>query len=199
MAIGLAWVSSVGWGARMLFTYENTPGAPGASAGRWPAGSKIARPQGKFTLVMLAHPECPCTRASLAELEILMARLPGKLVALVEFRKPGADQREVQGMALWNRAAAIPGVSVGFDQDGAAVEEFGAEVSGQALLYDPEGLLVFSGGITAARGHEGDNAGVDAVIQRVNGGQAPFRTAVFGCSLRDPGARTLEKESSWKR
>jgi hypothetical protein len=183
----------------MLFTYENTPGRAGTSAARWPSDGEIVRSPSKFTLVIFAHPDCPCTRASLAELELLMTQLQGKLIAFIEFRKPGARQAEVQNSALWKRAAAIPGVSVGFDSDGGGVEKFGAEVSGQALLYDAKGWLVFSGGITDARGHEGDNAGVDAVIARVRGGEAPFHTPVFGCSLRDPDAQTLDKESTWTK
>ena len=45
------------------------------------------------------------------------------------------------------------------DDDGAEARRFGAETSGQTLLYDARGALAFSGGITGARGHAGDNAG----------------------------------------
>ena len=38
-------------------------------------------------------------------------------------------------------------------------QRFGAETSGQTLLYDRDGRLLFSGGTTGSRGHDGDNAG----------------------------------------
>ncbi len=47
--------------------------------------------------------------------------------------------------------------------------ELGSSTSGQVLLYDPSGRLAFSGGITAARGHVGDNAGSDAIVGLVMG------------------------------
>ncbi|HUR59158.1 MAG TPA: hypothetical protein VM029_15690, partial [Opitutaceae bacterium] len=85
---------------------------------------------------------------------------------------------------LWRRAAAIPGVKVLTDVDGRAAARFGAVTSGQALLFDTAGRLLFSGGITGARGHQGDNAGRRAVVARVFGREtAPAHTPVFGCSL----------------
>src|SRR5436190_789460 len=68
---GLLWAGLVLFGARTLLNYENTSGTPANAPSQWPSNSRIARPDSKFALVMLAHPNCPCTRASLAELEIL--------------------------------------------------------------------------------------------------------------------------------
>jgi hypothetical protein len=45
--------------------------------------------------------------------------------------------------------------------------------------------LLFSGGITPARGHEGDSAGSDAIVELVKG-RIPsnvIREPVFGCTL----------------
>ena len=197
--LGLAWASAIGFGARSLLRYENTPGEAGDPLRNWPRESRLLRPADRFALVLFAHPNCPCTRASLAELEILMARLKGRVAAFVRFRKPEANLSEVQSSDLWKKASSIPGVSAGFDANGLDVRQFGAETSGQALLYDLQGRLVFSGGITTARGHEGDNAGVDAVIARVNGREAPFHTSAFGCSLRDPGTAELRENPAWKK
>jgi hypothetical protein len=70
------------------------------------------------------------------------------------------------------------------DPEGAAALRFGASTSGQTLLYNDSGRLVFNGGITAARGHEGPNDGQDAVIALLQN-RPPLHTAtpVFGCSL----------------
>jgi len=61
---------------------------------------------------------------------------------------------------------------------------FGVETSGQTLLYDAGGRLIFSGGITGSRGHAGDNAGEAALVALLTSGQADRRaTSVFGCPL----------------
>jgi hypothetical protein len=71
-----------------------------------------------------------------------------------------------------------------FDPDGVEARRFGAETSGHTLLFAGDGRLLFSGGITASRGHAGDNAGESVIVALVNN-QTPAltRTLVFGCSL----------------
>jgi hypothetical protein len=140
---------------------------------------------------MLAHPRCPCTRASIGELSLLMARCQGQVDTRVLFLKPAGAGEDWWKTDLWESASAIPGVSVLLDEDGAEARHFGAVTSGQTLLYDAEGRLVFSGGITGARGHSGDNTGRSTLValiegQRRSGGSGP----VFGCSLRDRRAET---------
>ncbi len=54
------------------------------------------------------------------------------------------------------------------DDDGAEAKRFGAETSGQTLLYDERGTLAFSGGITGSRGHAGDNAGRASLLALIN-------------------------------
>lgn len=195
----MLWAALICVGGRKLLNYESAPGIPGAAPSEWPAASRIVRPNDKFTLVMLTHPNCPCTRASIAELEILMARLQGKLVGFMVFSKPEASAAEVESSDLWKRASLIPNVSAIYDRDGAETEHFRGRVSGQTMLYDPAGRLVFSGGITSARGHQGDNAGLDALILRVRDGvQSQGTFPVFGCSLHNPDAKELS-ENSWKK
>jgi hypothetical protein len=93
-----------------------------------------------------------------------MLDLPERLKTVIVFSKPEADPAKVRESALWKRAATMPGASVFFDQGGEETARFGARVSGQTLLYDPEGRLGFSGGITAASGHEGDSYGAAALV-----------------------------------
>jgi hypothetical protein len=130
------------------------------------------------------HPQCPCSRASLAELDRIMTRVSGRVSAHVLFlRPPGVPDGWERGTS-WDGIARVPGISVHVDEGGREAALFGASTSGQIVVYDADGHLRFSGGITAARGHEGDNPGADAVVAVVQGGtaQAP-RTPVFGCSL----------------
>src|SRR5258707_15538635 len=83
------WGGVLLFGTRTLLNYESTPGVPSTPLSRWPSESRVPRHMGEFTLVMLAHPNCPCTRASLAELEIVMTELQGRLAAFVLFGRSG--------------------------------------------------------------------------------------------------------------
>jgi hypothetical protein len=61
------------------------------------------------------------------------------------------------------------------------------------VLYDPEGRLVYRGGITGARGHSGANAGRAAVVAAIERSpNALDRGPVFGCPLERPGGAPSE-------
>jgi hypothetical protein len=179
----ITWIAAVAFGMRVLFHYENTPGRVGAVFQAWPA-AQIERATDRPTLVMLAHPHCPCTAASVGELAQVMARLQGKVAAYVLFVKPKEAGPDWDNTSLRRSAEAIPGVKVVYDPDGVEASRFGAETSGHTLLFGADGRLLFSGGITASRGHAGDNAGESAIVAILNN-QTPARTQtlVFGCSL----------------
>jgi hypothetical protein len=179
----IVWIVAVAFGQRALFRYENTPGPIGAVSPKWP-NTEIERATDRPTLVMLAHPRCPCTVASVAELARIMARLQGKVTAYVLLVEPVESGAKWENTNLQRSAEAIPGVQVVVDHDGAEARRFGAETSGHTFLFDADGRLLFSGGITTSRGHAGDNAGESAIVALVNN-QTPARTQtlVFGCSL----------------
>jgi hypothetical protein len=137
---------------------------------------------------MLAHPHCTCTRASLGELAetIARARVPPKTYVL--FMAPTRFGKDWEQTDLWRTATALPGATVVRDDDGRMAQEFGAATSGQALLYDVRGELIFSGGITGARAHAGDNLGRQSLVALLNREPAPrSETKVFGCPLFDRG------------
>jgi hypothetical protein len=104
--------------------------------------------------------------------------------AYVLFLKPRQSGGEWEDTDLRRSAAAIPSVTVLSDVDGVEASRFGAETSGHTLLFDRDGRLLFSGGITEFRGHVGDNTGERAIESLING-RAPARTAtsVLGCAL----------------
>jgi hypothetical protein len=184
LAAAALWLFTISTGVRALWGYESTPGVAAAAPDRWPDGSRIERATDRATLVMLAHPHCPCTRASIAELSRLMTQAQGRVAAYVLFVKPADFADGWEQTDLLASAAAIPGVSVVRDDDGVESERFHAETSGQTMLYDAEGKLLFSGGITGARGHMGDNAGRAAVVSLLTTGEPVRReTPVFGCPL----------------
>jgi len=178
--------------------YEKELGDPGQPPAIWPLDSGIPRPTGSPVLVMMVHPHCSCTGASLEELARAMVRGQGKAEVYVLFLKPAGLGQEWVKTKLWSRAAEIPGVSVLADDRGNEARRFGVATSGHVLLYDRGGSLRFSGGITDARGHAGDNPGAEALVKQLLGAApAPERFFVFGCSLRDPGRSPAERTERW--
>ena len=187
------WLLSVGAGMGVMVSYSLSPGASGSPPTQWPTDSQIERTPGRATLLMLAHPHCPCTRASIGELALLMAHCQGRLAATVLFVKPKGFSDDWQKTDLWNSAAAIPGVTVLSDDEGIEADRFQAVTSGQTVLYDAGGRLLFSGGITGARGHSGDNAGRSAIVSLLTRGEADrSSTFVFGCSLHGTSSKNNE-------
>jgi hypothetical protein len=164
----------------MLY-YEKSPGMAGDPPREWPANSAIA-PHGP-TLILFAHPHCPCTRASIGELAQIMAHCQGKLTSHVFILRPAGECADWAKSDLWRSAEAIPGVTVHADWNGEEAHRFNAGTSGQTVLYDA-GRLLFAGGITSGRGHSGDNAGRDAVMALLaSPTDHVARTPVYGCPL----------------
>lgn len=189
------WLLAVSTGLWILWGYENTPGVSAKPPVAWPAGSRIQRPQGSATLVLTVHPHCPCTRATVGELAEIMAHAQGRLNAYVLFLKPAGFSEDWEKTDLWQTAASIPGVSVMVDDRGSEARLFNSSTSGQTILYDAAGDLLFSGGITGSRGHSGDNAGRSAIISLVNARAAErAETFVFGCPLFDKNSECFESE-----
>jgi hypothetical protein len=198
LALGV-WLAAVGSGFTILLKYSSTPGAMDASPRvGWPAHSRLER-HGRPTLVMFAHPRCPCSRASVAELARLMAALPDHPEAYVLFVHPHGVSGDWDQTDLWRSAAAVPGVTVLSDDDGIEAARFHALTSGITLVYDGEGRLLFRGGVTSSRGHEGNSFGRERIISLLTTGKADRTDSpVFGCAL-GPGqresAKSLEDES----
>ncbi len=191
-----AWVMALAIAFAWMSRYSNTAGVAGTPPAMWPESSGLGTPPSRPTLVMLAHPRCPCTRASVAEFARLMARCGDGVAAHVLFFQPGAAGDDWAETDLWKTAAAIPGVRVHRDLDGTESRRFGVETSGHVLLYGADGTLAFSGGITLSRGHEGDNPGSTAILAALRHSFAPQPAAgpTFGCPLRGTEPESLSAE-----
>jgi hypothetical protein len=186
--IALLWLGSAVTGLWVLAAYENKPGVSAVAPQRWPVQTRLALATDRPTLVVLAHPQCPCTRASLAELAEILARSNNRPKTYVLFLRPVGFAAGWEKTDLWESAAKLPGVTLVRDDEGREARRFGAETSGQTMLYNTSGALVFSGGITGSRGHIGDNAGQAALIDLLGRGQADRSgTSVFGCPLFSSG------------
>jgi hypothetical protein len=183
------WLPAVAYGLNVMWSYATTPGQPAQPPLFWPAAASIKQREGYATLLVFAHPQCECTRATLGELAILTAQVNGKIDSDVFFYLPAGEESSWARSDLWRTANAIPGVNSFEDRDAEMAKQFGVFTSGQTLLYSSDGLLLFKGGITAFRGHSGDNAGRSAVTTLIRGpvppmNSLPVATRVFGCSLR---------------
>lgn len=182
--LAIVWGALVFAGLVLVWRYKLTPGATAQTPASWPVESRVMRATDRPTLVMVAHPRCDCTRASLSELERLLAQAgPAKPRTHVVFLRWVTTETET-----YKRAQAMPGVEVFVDEGGEEARRFGATTSGETMLYDAAGHLVFHGGITSARGHEGASVGRSRILSFLQ--STPEKTGLpssptFGCGLSD--------------
>jgi hypothetical protein len=184
------WVLAVIGGQLLMWRYQLTPGVmPAPPPETWPADSPTPSHRGRPLLLMVAHPQCACTRASLNELRRLIAQFqglrppPALYLSLIVPAGAGADW--IDGPVLRN-ATSIPGLEVMLDPGGRFAARLGATTSGHVLLYGADDALLFSGGITSARAHEGAAAGQNAIVKALYGKAPPVdRSLVFGCALNE--------------
>lgn len=179
----LAWALAAAAGFASLTVY----GTQGQLPARPPVAAEAKMPVAPvgFTLVMAVHPQCPCTRASLYDLERLIARCGEALrVKFIMYVPRGQDWSD---SALWKQVAGLPGAEVIWDVDGKLGASVGATTSGSVVLYAASGEPRFWGGITNGRGMSGESAGADAIAAIVKGGlDIATPTAVYGCPLCEP-------------
>lgn len=195
-AVVLGWISAVIWGGWSLVRYATAPGAQKAAPMRWPAASGLVAAPGGDTLVMFVHPKCPCSRASVSELNVIMNAHRTGVSAIVVFLRPGGVEEDWTRTDLWNDVGSIPGTTRVVDDGGREADRFGALTSGQVVLYDPGGNLMFSGGITDSRGHAGDNVGRQTVLRMLDSETAETdRHAVYGCPLQEPAEASIGSEA----
>jgi hypothetical protein len=188
--VALVWISAVVLGVAVLSQYSATPGESARPPAQWPENSQIALNHSGQTLVIFAHPKCPCTRSNLHELQRILTNSPKTVTVWAVFYRPLDATANWEQSDLWEQALAIDGVHAISDPDGALARRFGVFTSGQTLLYDSAGDLQFSGGITSSRGHEDDNVGQAAIIEFLNHGTTSIhQTPVFGCAIASPTAR----------
>lgn len=193
----LVWLLSAVFTTTRLWVFAGSAGADGHPPQRWQQALPIALDSAKPTLIMLVHPQCPCSRASLTELNRLAALCPGRAVGYVLFLKPTGYTQAWTRSDLWRQASAIPGVTAREDDHGETARRLGAATSGETLVYAPSGRLLYQGGLTGERGHEGDNAGLSAVAAVLRGQIQSAKEPVYGCPLTScPGSRESRRKQS---
>ena len=205
VAVVTVWAVACVGGLAGLAGYQSSPG-PAAPRRDWPAETSLrlaaSATDAPDTLLLVLHPRCPCSRATVDNLAVLLAHCPpGRVATTVLMVRPAGVAPGWERTGLWSAAAAIPGVTVLTDDGGVEAARFGAVTSGQALLFSPAGRLLFRGGITPGRGHAGDSGGMDAIAALARGEPAAVvDTPVFGCPVvAGPVATSAEGDRTCPR
>jgi len=182
----LGWVAALAIGVVALWAYKLTPGAAAAPPSAWPAESALrAEPDGP-TLLVFVHPRCPCSLATLSELEGVMAQAPSSVRPRIVLYVPEDGSADGSLGPVPSAVSRLPRAEIWPDRGGAEARRFGASTSGHVVVFGADGSERFAGGITPARGHVGDGPGRDALVAALSSGGARPTLPVFGCSLEEP-------------
>jgi hypothetical protein len=194
----LLWLASVvlSWRAFLTFDFTGDPAPIDSASAWWPHGSLLTLDNARPTVLFFMHPKCPCTRASLAELERLwvlrderdLARSPRLVVVATVPRNASADWLTTDTL---ERVQQLQNTTVVIDPEGCEAKRFGAATSGTVMWFAASGRRLYSGGITASRGHEGGNVGLACLVELVRGRTTPTRgLPALGCPLCLPEPET---------
>ncbi|KLU07422.1 putative transmembrane protein [Rhodopirellula islandica] len=171
-----------------LIAYGNTagPSEPPPATGPVEHPTSVSRSTNSsdWELVMAVHPKCPCTVASVNELQRLLRQVDNQLTCRFLVYHPADTNSDWMDGKITSRLSRIPHASIQADEAGKAAMELGMKTSGAVVVFDPHGKPRFHGGITASRNHEGDNLGVRSISMLLRGQTPPLTsTPVFGCRL----------------
>ncbi len=183
------WLVGVVGATALVWRYKMAPGKPADAPETWPIASTLHLAAGRPSLVFVAHPQCPCTVASITELARLSDELEGHAQLDIVLVRPVGTDAGFEDGTIAERAARIRGARVHVDIDGVEAARFGAHASGTTLLYSHDGTLLFRGGLTISRGHEGRSEAHDRIIGLVKAdhrdAHGVAQTPVFGCETED--------------
>jgi len=180
----LIWLGGIALGYAWLFRYSFAAGKAMTAPLAIPASLAPAEPLTRAHLFIALHPRCPCSRATVRELAKILSHSAGATEVTVLMYKPaGASDTWLEG-ALLDECRRMK-CRIRPDPDGRLAASVGSLTSGGVALYGGDGKLRYQGGITASRGHEGDNVGENAVIEILRGNGGSHRSMpVFGCPIQ---------------
>lgn len=189
IAASVIWAGTVIAAYRAIRSFESTPGKAAVAHATWPDESRVPRAAGEWYLVMLIHPHCSCSRASVKELEAILEKAPATLRTSVLVFRPRDFAEGWERTDVYDAAMRLRRATVLIDEDGTEAAHFGGFTSGQTFLYDDRGALRFEGGITSLRGHAGLNSGRAGVLRIASTGSGNGAHPVFGCAISTKPAR----------
>ena len=120
----------------------------------------------------------------MAELERLSADCSEDIALYIVFVVLPETQPTWERSRLVTATRRLPEARVCIDFGGAEATRFHATTSGETRFYTTDGRLLFHGGITVSRGHEGSNVNLDRLRAAIAGRSDELHTApVYGCPL----------------
>jgi hypothetical protein len=125
LGVVTVWLAATGAGLRMLLDYQSRPGISATAPAQWPRRTHLQRSPDRATLLVIAHPRCPCTRATVSELERVAARARDRLTITVLFVLPRGYPPSWAERDLWQSARSIPGVHLVLDPNAVEAGVFG--------------------------------------------------------------------------
>src|SRR3954470_2128670 len=137
VSVVVGWTAALAGGFVFAFQHDLGAGpkvtaperldAVGAPSAAWPADA--------CRLIVFVHPQCPCTRATIEELDRIVARTGARSgIRVCVLSLPHRPEAWTKS-DLWSAASAIPGVEVIADVRGEIARAFGVETSGTTLCY----------------------------------------------------------------
>jgi hypothetical protein len=177
---------STGWWVVTAYGFKRDIQTTGGPIQSWPDESQLLRVNGLHTMLVFLHPKCPCSQATVAELERLFgapSRHARTLHLIIVATIPQSAETTWAQTNLIERCMKLQHASLHVDRGGTEANRFRAQVSGTVMLFDSSGALRYAGGVTMSRGHEGDNAGRDALAQILSGEHCSTWIPAFGCQL----------------
>jgi hypothetical protein len=180
----LPWALGLGLSITALARLHHEPSPLSQLASDWPQGlTQLPVSFSASTVVMLCHPRCPCTAASLESLRILLQAAPLGTRCYIVFTVPADASPDWSSAPNWDLARSIPGVTTIADEKGALAARFGALTSGEVAVYSPGGRLRFQGGLTPSRGQTATALTMPDALAALRDDVAAPVQHVYGCEL----------------
>ena len=182
----IAWISAIAVGTFALWQYDSAPGPAGHGnlilASR--ARSELDEPN-RFKICVFLHPRCPCSVATVRELERMLSLIAKPVDVQAYLYCPRSETEGWTKVGAGEVVRKIPGMNVTIDWEADLARQLGVGTSGHVLVYSPSGDLRFTGGITTSRGHEGDSTGKLSILSTINSGveTGVLEEPVYGCPL----------------
>lgn len=182
------WMLLVTFGFTLVLRYQMKPGPLGIPDSQVSGRINPSTPDSRsWKLTVFLHPECTCSRASLEELGRLQRELGAQMEISIYVSTQLSHEQTLQS-TLYQKAIRNTNWTVTLDPEARIASAMKAYTSGACFLFHPDGQLVFAGGVTASRGHEGPAAGQQTIRNAVlssNTTTPLAQSPVYGCGILD--------------
>jgi hypothetical protein len=134
-----------------------------------------------LSLVIAVHPGCPTSRKMLTEAIRISYRVPGEVKVTALIFSPDDEKIDADANSNLLPLTRIK-AKILTDRNGEIARNLGITNSAQALLFSPNGKVLYNGGITP---NSRSNPGEETVVEIINGSDInPLWAPPHGCSLQ---------------